>query len=253
MQPIFDFIDNAGEKPFFIWYAPFLPHSPHTPPKRLLDKYSAAGKSEHVAKYQAMCEWFDETCGQLLDYLDEKNLADNTLVLFVTDNGWIQDPDSPKYAPRSKRSQYEGGIRTPIMVRWPARIEAKRYEDTLASSIDLVPTVLAAAGLKASPEMQGVNLLEVVKNDGQTHRPAIFGEIFEHDIADIDEPAESLLYRWAIAGDWKLILSKNPNGAVELFNLHQDPHEKKNLAAENPEIVKRLRGQIDAWWDGKPR
>jgi uncharacterized sulfatase len=95
LQPIFDFVDSAGEKPFFLWYAPFMPHTPHTPPKRLLDKYTAPEKSIHIARYQAMCEWFDETCGQLLDYLDKKNLADNTLVVFVTDNGWIQQTDAP--------------------------------------------------------------------------------------------------------------------------------------------------------------
>ena len=64
-----------------------------------------------------MCEWFDETCGELLDFLDENKLADDTLVLFVTDNGWIQSTDSGRYAPKSKRSQYDGGIRTPIMLR----------------------------------------------------------------------------------------------------------------------------------------
>ena len=253
MQPVFDFIEKAGDKPFFIWYAPFMPHSPHTPPKRLLDKYTAPGKSLHVAKYQAMCEWFDETCGQFLDYLDDKNLAENTLVVFVTDNGWIQGENSPRYAPKSKRTQYDGGLRTPIMLRWPKRIQPKRYNDTLVSSIDLAPTILAAAGLKPPPEMTGMNLLKVIDNGGHTDRKAIFGEIFEHDVADIDEPAESLLYRWGIAGDWKLILPNKPDASVELYQLEQDPHETKNVAKEHPEVVERLRNQINHWWDGKPQ
>ncbi len=252
MKPIFDFLEKAGEKPFFLWYAPFMPHSPHTPPKRLLDKYTAPGKSLHVAKYQAMCEWFDETCGQLLDYLDDKNLSENTLVVFVTDNGWIQREDSPRYAPKSKRTQYDGGLRTPIMLRWPKRIKPKRYDDTLVSSVDLAPTILAAAGLKPTPEMTGINLLEVIDNGGRTDRKAIFGEIFEHDVADIDEPAESLLYRWGISGDWKLILPNKPGAPVELYQLNDDPHETKNLAKEHPEVVERLKTQIDHWWDGKP-
>lgn len=251
MEPIYNFIDKAGDKPFFLWYAPFLPHSPHNPPKRLLDKYTKPGKSIHVAKYQAMCEWFDETCGQLLDHLEEKNLAENTLVVFVTDNGWIQSLGSPKYAPKSKRSQYDGGIRTPIMLRWPARIPAKTYEDTLVSSIDLAPTILAAAGIKAPSEMPGLNLLKVIENNGQTNRDAIFGEIFEHDIVDIDEPAKSLIYRWTISGDWKLILPADPQASVELYNLKTDPHETKNLAKEKPELVERLKGKINQWWDGK--
>ena len=160
LKPIFDFIDASAEKPFFIWYAPFLPHTPHNPPARLLSKYKAEGKSIHVARYQAMCEWFDETCGELLGYLDKKKLRDNTLVVFVTDNGWIQKVQSRGSDVRSKRSPYDGGIRTPIMLRWPGKLKPARHE-TLVSSIDLAPTILAAAGLEAAPGMQGLNLLDV--------------------------------------------------------------------------------------------
>ncbi|MFP6596684.1 MAG: sulfatase-like hydrolase/transferase, partial [Candidatus Hydrogenedentota bacterium] len=73
MDPVFDFIDTAveSEKPFFIWYASFLPHRPHNPPERLLSKYRQEGRPETIAKYYAMCEWFDETCGELLGYLDK--------------------------------------------------------------------------------------------------------------------------------------------------------------------------------------
>ncbi|MEO1618588.1 MAG: sulfatase-like hydrolase/transferase, partial [Planctomycetota bacterium] len=113
--PINEFLDLAvqEEKPFFLWYAPFLPHTPHTPPKRLFDKYKE-GRPGSIAKYYAMCEWFDETTGELMRSLDERGLDDNTLVIYLTDNGWIQDPNSKKYAARSKQTPYEGGIRTPI-------------------------------------------------------------------------------------------------------------------------------------------
>ena len=92
MQPIFDFISTAKseQKPFMVWYAPMMPHDPHTPPERLLAKYRDKTPSLHVAKYWAMVEWFDETCGQLLDHLDQQGVADNTIVIYVTDNGWIQ-------------------------------------------------------------------------------------------------------------------------------------------------------------------
>ncbi len=96
MEPIFSFIDDAvaKEKPFFLWYFPFMPHTPHTPPQRLFDKYKAKGiESDHVAKYYAMIEWFDETCGQLLDKLEKEGLTENTLIVYSSDNGWIQDPD----------------------------------------------------------------------------------------------------------------------------------------------------------------
>ena len=247
MQPVFDFIEGAGEKPFFVWYAPFLPHSPHNPPRRLLEKYTAPGKSIHVARYQAMCEWFDETCGELLDYLDQKNLAKDTLVVFVTDNGWIQDENSRQFAPKSKRSPYDGGIRTPIMLRWPGQVPPGRY-DTLVSSIDLAPTILAAAGLEKAEEMPGINLLEVANSGGRAERDAIFGDIYEHDVAEIDDPVPGLLYRWCIAGDWKLIVPRADGESVELYNLADDPFETRNVAERNPEIVQRLRERIEEWY-----
>jgi uncharacterized sulfatase len=251
MEPIFEFIEKAGDRPFFLWYAPFLPHAPHTPPERLLAKYADKTDSPFIARYWAMCEWFDETCGQLLDYLDEKSLAENTLVLFVTDNGWIQNPQGNNYAPKSKRSPYDGGIRTPIMVRWPARLAPKRDDVTLVSSIDLAPTVLAACGLEPTADMQGVNLADP---EALARRKAIFGEIFEHNAVDVDDPASSLEYRWGIEGRWKLIApiaARMPDARVELYDLESDPHETANLAEANPDRVKRLQSLIGAWWPGK--
>jgi len=248
MKPIFDFVDGAGGRPFFLWYAPFLPHSPHNPPKALLDKYVGKTDSIHVARYWAMCEWFDQTCGQLLDHLDRKGLSDNTLVLFVVDNGWIQNRNSGGHAPRSKRSQYDGGVRTPIMLCWPNRIKPRIDKQHLAISIDFAPTILAACGLKATPQMQGIDLL-----DGQSvaARKAVFGEIFTHNAVDVKQPRSSLLYRWCVAERWKLIAPHKPNvsqAGLELYDLAADPMEKENLAAEQPDRAKQMQAKIDAWW-----
>jgi len=116
LQPVFDFLDKAKSdgKPFFVWYAPMMPHAPHNPPERLLKKYVSDSRSIHVSRYMAMCEWFDETIGDLFKKLDANGQAANTVVLYLHDNGWIQDPASPNYGPRSKQSPYDGGIRTPI-------------------------------------------------------------------------------------------------------------------------------------------
>ncbi|WP_339911710.1 sulfatase [Symmachiella dynata] len=246
MEPIFDFIRESKDEPFFLWYAPFLPHSPHNPPERLLKKYEKPGRSIHVARYYAMCEWFDETCGELLDFLDKNNLADDTLVVFVTDNGWIQSTDSRRYAPKSKRSQYDGGIRTPIMLRWPGKI-APGENTTLASSIDLAPTILKACGIDPPASMPGIDLVSVATGH-PTPRTAIHGEIFAHDIADIDSPRASLLYRWVIQGHWKLIVPADKSAGVELYDLDADPHETKNLAAEHADKVRELTANINDWW-----
>lgn len=248
MAPVLSFIDEAvaKEKPFFVWYAPMMPHLPHTPPQRLLDKYKDKTPSIEVAKYWAMCEWFDETCGQLLDHLDKRGVADNTLVVFLADNGWIQDPDGRRYAPRSKRSQYDGGIRTPIMIRWPGHAKPTTIEAPV-SSINLAPTILTACGLKPTAAMPGVNLLAA---QAVAARDAVYGEIYTHDVAQPGNPPASLQYRWVIDFPWKLIVPHPPvqKGPVELYHLEKDPHEKKNFAEARPERVEELKRKLDAWW-----
>jgi uncharacterized sulfatase len=248
LQPIFEFIEGRQGKPFFIWYAPMLPHTPHNPPQRLLAKYQSAGRSPFVARYYAMCEWFDETCGQLLDYLDRQGLADNTLVIYLHDNGWIQDPDKNGFAPRSKRSPYDGGLRTPIVLRWPGKIASRRDDTTLVSSIDLAPTILAACGAKLPPDMPGLNLLEVCTGKAP-QRQSVFGAIFTHDAVDIDRPESSLLYRWCVSGNYKLILPVAAAEPVELYDVSADFEERKNLADKLPVQVETLSREIRSWWN----
>src|SRR6476620_11016175 len=160
MQPIYDFMAKAekDKKPFFVWYAPMMPHQPHNPPQRILDKYTHAAPTLKVAQYWGMVEWFDETVGALLKHLDEQKLTDNTIVICVVDNGWITDPKTGSYAPKSKQSQYDGGVRTPIMIRWPGHAKPQQSE-ALASSLDIAPTLLQAVNLRPTPQMSGVNLL----------------------------------------------------------------------------------------------
>lgn len=248
MAPIYDFIADAErqQKPFFVWYAPMMPHTPHTPPKRLVEKYRAEAPSEHVARYWAMVEWFDETVGDLLTHLDEQGLRDDTIVVYVTDNGWITDPKTGRYAAKSKQSPYDGGVRTPIMVRWPGRVEPARSE-ALASSLDLAPTLLTAAGGKPTAEMSGIDLLDAAARE---ERHSLKGECFTHDVIDLERPAASLRWRWIIDGEWKLIVpapQHEPEGEIELYDLANDPREERNLAGGHPETVARLRDELDGW------
>ena len=146
-----------------------------------------------------MCEWWDETCGELLGHLDKQGLAENTLVVYVTDNGWIQSPNANPFAPRSKRSPYEGGVRTPIMLRWPAQLKPAARRPSLVSTIDLAPTILAACGLSTRSAMRGSSLLDVAAGKSPGH-DAVFGEIYAHDVADIERPTAGLEFRWCICG-----------------------------------------------------
>lgn len=252
MKPIYDFLEAGKGEPFFLWYAPMIPHMPHNPPARLLKHYKDGKIDANFAKYYAMCEWLDETAGELLDYLDKKGLAENTIVVFLADNGWVQNPvgepaNGARGAPRGKLSQYDGGLRTPILIRWPGHIKAERRAE-LVSSIDLAPTLLAAAGVKADPRMTGLNLLDVAA--GRASRDAQFGELFEHTTVDVNDPAKNLMYRWVRKGDWKLIVPAKGD-AVELYDVAHDPNEKSEVAKDNPAKVAELRGLLDGWWGGK--
>jgi uncharacterized sulfatase len=251
LKTVTDFVDKAKAdgKPFYLWYAPIMPHQPHNPPERLFARYKDKHESPFVSKYWAMCEWFDETVGELLGHLDKCGLAENTIVLYLHDNGWIQDPKSAKYAPKSKQSQYDGGVRTPILVRWPKQVTPSKSEH-LAHSIDLAPTILAACGLKPTADMSGVNLLD---DNAVAKRDTVFGEIFEHNAIEIADPAKNLKYCWLVHGNWKLIVpnkARVPDGVVELYDLLRDPHEETNLAAKQPEVVAELRKKLDQWWQG---
>ncbi len=246
LKPIFDFIGDGKGKPFFLWYAPFLPHTPHNPPPRLLKRYEKQGRSKFVAKYYAMCEWFDETCGELLAHVKAKGLEKNTIVLFVSDNGWIQNENRRGFAPRSKRSPNEGGVRTPIIVKWPGKIEPRRI-DTPVSSIDLFPTMLLACGAQVPKTADGVDLLPLCTGETRERGP-IFGAAFTHDVVDLGHPERSMLARWVVADRWKLIAHNSAGGKRELYDVVADPHEKKNLAESEPERVRELLKRVDDWW-----
>lgn len=249
MQPINDFIGEARkqQKPFFVWYAPMMPHDPHTPPKRLLDKYKDKTPSEHVAKYWAMVEWFDETCGELMKHIDGNGMKENTIFVYVSDNGWITNPKTGRYDDKSKQSQYDGGLRSPIMIRWPGKVQPQMTDD-LAQSIDFVPTLLKAVGIEPTKAMPGINLLDEA---AVTARKTLYGECFTHNFVDLNVPASSLKWRWIVDGHDKLIVpdkANQPNDVVELYDLQSDPTEEKNLAGDHADKVKALSAKLDAWW-----
>lgn len=254
MEPINTFMDSCKQnnEPFFVWYAPLLPHDPHTPPERLLQKYKSATESIHVARYWAMVEWFDETVGQLMQSLKDRELLENTLVVYIADNGWIQNPNNPRYAPKSKQSQFDGGLRTPIMIHWPKKI-APEMSDSLAQSIDLVPTITNALGLPVDSSLPGINLLD---QEAVLARKAIFGGCFTHNSKDLNEPSKSLRWRWMIEGNQKLVVPNaaiEPNDSVCLYDLDTDPNEVRNVATENSDRVQELRLELDRWWTPEPQ
>jgi arylsulfatase A-like enzyme len=268
LKPINDFVKHAQmeEKPFLLWYAPFLPHTPHNPPERLLKKYRKEGRPLDQAKYFAMCEWFDETVGELLGYLDKQGFRENTLVVFTCDNGWstassnTNDPNQKlfrSYAQRTKGSPYEGGTRNPILLSWPQKITPEDCSD-LAHAVDLFPTIVSAAGGEVPKGLPGIDLLD---ESVRKQRDTVFGVNHSTHNMTLGDPDDTLQYIWYIEGKWKLIkryqgkdisshysaLHKWDTAAYHLYDLEKDPHELNDLADAMAKRVKLMSAKIDQW------
>ncbi len=190
MEPIYDFIADSRRSRSLLRVvcAVHASHAAHAT-GTMFQKYSTKTNSPHLARYWAMCEWFDETCGELLIYLEREKLAENTIVIYVTDNGWIQSNTTGGFAPKSKTTPFDAGHRTPILVRWPGHMKPAR-SSALASSIDLVPTVLAALQLPLPEGLRGINLLDSKAVDSREY---VFGEDFTIRSQSLDDVNANVL------------------------------------------------------------
>lgn len=259
MEPIRTFLAENKEDPFFIWFAPYLPHAPFDAVESYKEPFRGKGLSKREIGYYANISWLDDTVGQLMDILETSGKADNTVIMFIVDNGWLPNRDGEsfrdlqdrtlRFDARSKQSPYEGGVRTPIFVRWPGRIKPGRH-DNLISSIDFFPTTLSLAGLSRQPDLPGRDLLPFLKQQASLPPRTVFGEIYYHDSIVLGDPKVNMTHRWARKGDWKLILNDHNQGQPELYNLVLDPQEKSNLSADPEQAmrVSAMRNEIEEWW-----
>jgi uncharacterized sulfatase len=245
MKPIYDFVDKASDnkQPFFIWYGVFLPHAPHNAPDRLYNKYKDVAPDEPTARYWANVEWLDEGCGQIIEHLKKKKLYENTIFIYTCDNGWVQDPEKKNRSIRSKRQPVEAGIRTPIIITQEGSIKPLRDAETLASNIDIAPTILRACGIEPPPEMTGLDLRDPapLKN-----RNRVFVDVYEHDsdLEQLGDLESGLMARVVIDGWDKLIASRKQK---QLFDLKTDFDDRKDLSSNQKEKVVELSQLIDEW------
>lgn len=252
MRPITEFVERAvnDKEPFFIWYGVFLPHSPHNAPERLVAKYRDVAPTEAIAWYWANCEWLDETCGQLFDCLKENDVYDNTLVVYTCDNGWGQDSEvRHKDDGRSKRYPTEMGIRTPIIVSHPAELQPLRDKRSLASNIDIAPTILHTCGIEPAAGMAGLDLRNP---DLLRTRDRVFVEAYEHDsdLDHLDDPDHGLRARVVIEGWDKLI---DYGSHVELFDLESDADGRLDRRRIDTNRAAILAESLRHWLDADAR
>lgn len=258
VKTVTDFINTqvAADQPFFLWYAPYLPHDPFDPPAGLRNQYTAPPLSLNTtdANFYANIERLDGGIDAILNHLDTLEIADNTIIMFICDNGrQFNTPNTD-----GKTSPYDSGARTPIIVRWPDRIKPggpiePQIIRTPVHMVDMAPTVHHALGLPIPPEMQGINLLDPA---AVAARGTVFGSDHNVEILDLDDPTESLENRWAVRNGWKLILN-HISGTQELYQLYNgsipvDPHERINLASANPQLVNELTVEIVNWYSPMP-
>lgn len=249
LQPIYDFVDqaHADETPFFIWYGVFLPHSPHNAPERLFEKYRKVAPSDAVARYWANCEWLDETCGQIIDYLKEKGIYEDTIFVYTCDNGWRQNPEKRNRDDNnSKRHPTEIGIRTPIFITHTGSIQPEVDKTTLASNIDIAPTILKACGIAVPDGMSGLDLRN---SDLLQGRNRVFVEVYEHDsdIDKLDDLNNGIRARVVIDGWDKLTWRPTQ---VELYDLKNDLDDQNDLSKQSTGKVSELKALLDQWLQG---
>ena len=234
-------IEANRNRPFFLYLAHWGVHSPLQATR---EDYEAVGdiQPERLRVYAAMVRALDRSVGEIMDKLEEEGLADNTVVVFTSDNGGAGYIGLPKVnAPYRgwKITLFEGGIRVPMFVSWPGHIAAGAQIGTPVAHIDLMPTLAAIAGatLPAGVDIDGQNLLPAATGTGTVTRPddAIFWS--------------SGYYRVVRAGDWKLQVNGRQK-RVWLYNLADDPTEQNDLSVAQPEKVAELQALIDAHWAG---
>lgn len=242
------FLRQHRDGPFFLYLAHYAVHTPLQAPADLVDKYKAKhpGKYHTNPIYAAMIERLDDGVGRLLATLDELGLADNTLVVFCSDNGGSEPvTDNAPYR-GGKGTPYEGGIRVPVIMRWPGVFTPGTVSDAPICSIDFYPTFVRLAGGQAPCNLDGVDLFEqldekVPSRDLFWHFPAYLESYYGPEAGFRATP-----YSIVRSGGWKLIYYYEDRN-IELFHLDDDPYETRNLADECPEKRDELYMKLVKW------
>ncbi|TMM58034.1 sulfatase [Maribacter algarum] len=251
-------LDSAvtGQQPFFLYMSHYAIHTPIMEDKRYFQKYLEKGIDSTEAKYASMIEGMDKSLGDIMNYVERKNIEDNTIILFMSDNGGLSaharagEPHTHN-APLSsgKGSMREGGIREPMLVKWPEVVEKESISKRQVIIEDFYPSILEMAGIDSLQTIQkidGQSFVSVLK--GETYngvRPLFWHYPNEWGPSGPGIGAASTVRK----GDWKLIYY-HADRSMELFNLKDDIGETKNLTELNPEKLKELATTLSDYLKG---
>lgn len=240
------FIERHHDQPFFLYVPHDFPHVPQIADEKYLKRVMHIA-DEKRGVYAAMMLAVDDGVGQMLAALRKHNIEDNTLIFYMSDNGGPADgrlPCSNGVFTGAKGGMSEGGIRVPYFVQWKAALPAGKVYERPVSTLDIVPTVLAAANITppADAKLDGVNLLPFFKGEAN------------------GDPHERLFWRysrrglWAVReGDWKLRRDRGKREEPKLYNLREDPAEANDHASQQPERVKAMQAAWETWAKDLPK
>lgn len=254
MQPVYDFVDANADKPFFIWFAPELPHYPFDAPDKYYNIYKDKDMTESAKRYYANCTWFDDGVGELVRYLKEKDEFDNTLFVYVNDNGWEQEPnqefrsDSLRWhngGDKGKLSVYDQSFRTPIIFSWKGKITPGATSKALIHSADIPATILDYIDVERPKNYFGRSYKTLIEDVSKTDRDIIIGKATQMRSED-DMMGMKIEAYWARDKDW-FFQQNLTTATIELYDMNKDPRNNINLAASFPDKVKEFQKKIDTW------
>jgi arylsulfatase A-like enzyme len=240
-----------SDKPFFL-YVPFnAPHYPMHAPQEYMDRFAGLPWDRQVMA--AMISAVDDAVAKIKDELERLNLTENTLSVFTSDNGpsresrnWLDGSQDPYYGGTSgglkghKFSLFDGGVKEPAIMHWPARIPAGQVSDQSCASMDVVPTVLEAIGVDSSQyEIDGTSVLSHVVDGKDLEERAIFWEM--------DGQTAVRRGKWKLVLNGQLVEAAEPIAEVHLSDVETDPAESVNLVDSEPEITAELKKLAEDW------
>ena len=236
------FIRGSRDKPFFVALWNYTVHWPMQAPAALVAKYAKRlGPGIKDARYAGMIEAMDGAMGRIFAALDDGGIAEETLVIFTSDNGAFLGVGDIRPLRLGKGYLYEGGIRVPLIVRWPGRVSADALCKTPVVSADLYPTILAATGLEPNKELDGVNLVPLL-----TGRKVLESRSLYFHYPNYAWHKQNRLGSAVREGKYKLI-ERFDDDSLELYDLEADLGEQTNLAGKLPDVAARLHGKLRHW------